>query len=513
MLTCLVLLPPELVGTHVLSKLEVIDLVRLDSAVARKSCRAELDTAFKCTTVKLRYRQLHTEQQLRIWKWAVERSVILMNFCFHAYINDRKLLSGVARNLHRDAKVQWLCRVNPSTNAVAYAAIAASGILEKITHVNLSGLQSVPVMKNLCSKMTSLEEVNITEGDFTNELLACRPLKKIGFNFVPRCQPGLELVLSRHASTLHTLILTPTEMDSAAFRAVAGLSSLIVLCIHTAPHANDSADDDIVASGLIAVAQECQRLQSVDIEHRGLLSDSVLLTLATHCPQLWEIKLLGPVRLTDETLARLATNCPDLCRLSTVAWCVTSMDTVQAALSLFARLRMFRVSCAPDHQAPEAVATLAYALNRLERAEELRITGLTAGHSSLLSAVRATASLHTFQLGCQPGENLAMAACVMKVAASSSARQRTLEISLPYGSTAQSPQSVGTGCGITDTTIDVIAQHCHQLEMVNLTACATVSEAAVWHLLQQYRGLIHVTPPLNFSTEARQRLDDALFNI
>ncbi|ORX92118.1 RNI-like protein [Basidiobolus meristosporus CBS 931.73] len=124
------------------------------------------------------------------------------------------------------------------------------------------------------------------------------------------------------------------------------------------------ASSSISDSGILALAQNCRKLKSVDISYCGAVTDQSILALATQCPELEHLSMGYCDKISDVGVITLA-NCLPYIRSIDITFCGQISDvSVKALLGKCLRLESLKmgycvhVTKEAIHSIPEGLVTL-----------------------------------------------------------------------------------------------------------------------------------------------------------
>lgn len=458
MWTLLCMLPPEVAGIHILSHLQWLDVVRLDSSLVSEDRRARLHSML-CALDHLdvpntRYPFFN----ITIWQWFWKRNV---------------RLSGI--DICDKFEPQWRA-IQANAHLIAGGitvtcnSFGASMILSKLFREESSPFHLVSGFQVLCAildqpladfctnQLTNLKEVLFSGGPalkyeqwFRQMVLANPSLERLKLQY--------PLIIDGHLGALTTLsnlrvlvLINCVTNDEfvALVRAYPLLESIVVSSGQVCP--------SITEASLMILAQSCPQLRSVSV-HGGDPAPIAMLELALHCSNLCQLDFPMHTTITDATLSALSSNCARLSSLR-CGWtaAVGGMGIIGAA-KVLSQLRVLEVD---NHRMFDARLFTA-ALRRTVKLQTLKLTSnsavLTTTELDALTSV-GSGDLRTFNFDCQINERVGTRAVDAAFARMAQRNPRLTHFQL------------GSNLYSTSAMVLALAQHCPQLQEVALLSVA-----------------------------------------
>jgi hypothetical protein len=559
LLNCLSALPANVVGTNVFGFLRLTALGRLDTAVANKTRRSELLEALSFVTTVIPD-LLSAEQTVQfekeIWHWCVRRKVSLAKVWFSTVedVEELILLEKLLVRVVFSGMVHYECDLGSDSEGSISCVLSSDTVTNRISSLTLqvTGDGGVSTwkwgdMRNI--KALTVTGKNVPEQALQRIILGISALERVELRGASLLSWNALQALCGHGASLKSLSVQDARCHEELLRTVGqhcqNLNKLLV--------ANPSREDQYPLwtheQGWIAVAQGCRKLTNIAIWFVSGVTESALLAFAAHCPEL-KVLSLGTCNstVTDAVLLAFAQGCPKLLNLGCGRWAVESVDSVDAAEALLSRLEYCPLDCIAD----TSPAVLARTVSYLRSVKTLSISHVWGAHMSALCKV--VLALHRCEILCLYGGdnvrvvtnafvvavaecspqlnviNLQRGTCISEAALRQVAQLRPdiRRVSCVHSVFKMAPKgslvalvrnwpalrrlTIGRNRMFTDTSLLGVAQHCPQLNSLDLSHNTQVTVDALLDAVNLLPWCDFGIPGV-FSTVERSRIKEAVARV
>lgn len=381
-------LPIELLGSDILSMLELRDCVHLDSALVKQSDRSILGQGLS-VSVPLRSIEVREEETAKL-AWLQQRLVSGLCFVVHNGFETRE-------TYEKYTSVIKFITINVSDDPfiIGIADILFCPLMtSQVTRLAFDRPMKIINVLNLFLELENLEHLAWVYSENTEswcaQLLVNNPhMKTLRLRNVYRAMGGELAEAIAQAGQLEELNMdyvcfTGTWYSDSLDENLAAIAAASVATEKTLALKRVvvlSHEDDGVGEGLVALVQRCPLLQELTLQKVSFTGggDYSEATLLSACRNLRVLDFKGMFFAGKELDALVGAN-PPLETLS-VTWSVFSLDAVQRASSLFSRILKAEISFDDDggdderHEDEVVFAdSLSAALQLMPRLRDLALT-------------------------------------------------------------------------------------------------------------------------------------------
>lgn len=303
MLRILLSLPADLIGSLVLSKLELPDIVRLDTALLVKECRSDL-LAWYPSISSVSFDGLVNDERLT---WLFQRNVRIGRLEVDW---DEQLLQLIGEHIHLVVHGITLW-VDYGNRALWEEFRPSPDVLCKVDELRIDGTVGLDAMLPF-RQLKSLTYNGEVPGHYRACLIRTNPMLR---------ELSVTALVERK-SVLTKLELGGCDFTSHELQIIADACPLLTALNLQRFRGSGSA----IESGAVAFVQRCPLLESIEL-YSKTFSPALLTTLLTHGLSLNSIHTDPGLLLSDAALAARPLACSPLRKL-TCRWGVTTLGTV-----------------------------------------------------------------------------------------------------------------------------------------------------------------------------------------
>jgi hypothetical protein len=516
MLRQLLSLPADLVGSLVLSKLELPDIVRLDTALLVKECRSDA-LAWYLSISPVIFDDIVGEAPLM---WLFQRNVRIGRLEVDC---NEQLLQLIGEHFHLVVDGIALC-VDCRNGAFWEDFQLSPDVLCNVGELTIDAtdlVDSVELDAKLPFRLLKSLTYNSEEPcNYLASLIRNNPLlRELNVTATFEMPLGFAEALVEKKSVLTRLNLGGCNFTSHELQLIADSCPLLTalnLQMLWAPQRS-------IDSGAIAFVQRCPRLESIELDSQTF-SQALLTVLLTHGLSLNSIHTVPELLLSDTALAARPSACSPLRRL-TCRWGVTTLGAVAAGGNLLSGIKDLNLKGVNA----DSVHTLSAGLRSIRELSTLSLSLIIAFESPRVNVLPAVAqgcsqltklTIHAEEHGdfadrltsiVQANPALAeinmqsfgspISDALVLVLAENCANLRVLKLSRDTPITDASVTELASRCPnlswlylafstqLTNASVHAFAEHCRDLHSLYLERSVMVKSAAVTHLMRSCRKL------------------------
>jgi hypothetical protein len=473
LLELLSFLPPDLVGSAVLSKLSLLDIVQLDSACVEKKYRSELFLIYQSTSLRDLQSLLPSDVNEEILRWLFQRKALLGNVVIHgAELATSQLLADNAECIRGELTLSI------DTPPATLAQLDLSISLEQKFRELKVGQDSFCIPQSLETTTMRLPFRNLRSIAWSEDFLsdAClvpliadnRMLDSVDIAcFIP-LPASIPAALCVRGDTLRTLKLSCADITNEHLHGIAHSCRLL-----TDFQLKALDNKQITEAGISAVILGCgSSLERIKVELFNLRAPASSLLVTAFINGIYLSRIhLAEFFLNDDALLQLPHIRAPLRELS-CCWGVTSVSAVTSCGSTLSALYELNIGDVGDASS----ASLCVALERMPQLRSLTLRNLSLqrdNEAALLDAIAVSCvrltKLWLWGRVSSSIESLAWAVSIVTL----------VEV------------EVMDREGVNDAVVLALASHCPQLTKLRIKG-KKVTDIAVVALARGCRKLNHV---------------------
>lgn len=524
-------LPADVTGGNVFDKLELLDMVNLNTAAcSHKAQHLMIQMSAFASPFQLKG---STDLHMSAFRWASKRGMRVRLLCISFDDNSRDQFKNVVAHQHNFQELELFLSDEESAIEYEAACLEQPDLFAKVFTLSTFMLCEEDYLSGRLEQLTNLHSY-VSCGECVPESWL---IGLLGRN------PKMQLLEIRHErepyseALFHTIAESGKHLLKLHLDATLSDAFLIILsdsCIHLQNLSirGNKWDSHVTDAGLMALAQGCPLLQEVSLLCR-LATDASLVAFARHCPSLTSLTIdESGLFLTSAVLQALGQHGTKLRTLAGF-WKVTALPSPETCAAVFATLESAKFSALEESHSTLFIQALTY-MHALKEMN-LRCRALPLALEVLAQSCRRLRKVHlihhvgeaaycidTLLVALVSGNPLLHDLALIGAFITTDATLLALAQSCPRLESLYASHSSrnGYGAGYTSEAIIALAQSCARLKkldggicgaecgdeavlalakgcpllrQLDLSACAQLTEAALLHLVARCACLRVVT--------------------